>query len=78
MRKWVAEYNRRFFRDLGEKLARALAAPDADPVELGLVAQSLFVGLMMHGAYDGDVDEATYERAYELLARAAERGARPR
>lgn len=77
-RKWVADANRRFFRDLGEKLARALDVPDADPVQLGLVAQSVFVGLMMHGAYDGDVDEATYERAYELFARAAERGARPR
>jgi AcrR family transcriptional regulator len=73
MRKWVAEYNRRFFRELGEKLRAALDARDADPVELGLVAQSLFVGLRLHGAYDGDVDEATFERAYELLAGAAER-----
>jgi AcrR family transcriptional regulator len=78
MRKWVGDYNRAFFGELGTRLRDALDAPDADPVELGLVAQSLWVGLMMHGAYDGALDEATFERAYELLAGVAERGARTR
>lgn len=77
-RRWVADSNRRFFRDLGEKLRRALDAPEANPVELGLVAQSLWVGLVMHGAYDGDVDDATFEHAYEMLVRAAEGSQRPR
>jgi AcrR family transcriptional regulator len=73
MRKWVADYNRRFFDELGEKLRDALGVPDADPVELGLVAQSLWVGLMMHGAYEGNVDEETFSRACEVLARTADR-----
>jgi AcrR family transcriptional regulator len=72
-RRWVADYNRRFFDELGRKLRDALGAPLADPVELGLVAQSLWVGLMMHGAYDGELDEEIFERAYEALAAAAER-----
>lgn len=73
MRKWVADYNRAFFDDLSARLRDALDAPDADAAELGRVAQSLWVGLMMHGAFDGTFDEATFERAYELLAQAARR-----
>jgi AcrR family transcriptional regulator len=73
MRKWVADYNRRFFDELGERLRVALDVPEADAVELGLVAQSLWVGLMMHGAYEGDVDEETFSRAYQVLALTAER-----
>jgi AcrR family transcriptional regulator len=75
MRRWVAEYNRKFFDELGARLCQALDAPDADAALLGRVAQSLWVGLMMHAAFDGDFDAATFERAYELLALAAERSA---
>jgi AcrR family transcriptional regulator len=78
MRRWVADHNRRFFAELGARLCDALGAPEADPVELGLVAQSLWVGLMMHCADDGDFDEGTFERAYELLAGAARRSAAAR
>ena len=32
-RKWVADYNRRFFGELGERLRDALGVPEADPAE---------------------------------------------
>ena len=78
MRKKVAEYNRKFFEELGERLREALDEPDADAVELGLVAQSLWVGLMMHGAFDDIANDELFERAYETLARAAEHSAASR
>ena len=46
-------------------------APDADPLTLGLVAQSLYAGLIMHGAFLDDVDAAMFESAYTMLAAAA-------
>jgi len=78
MRKRVAEHNRKFFAELGERLRDALDEPEADAVELGVVAQSLWVGLMMHAAYDDVVSDEIFERAYETLARAAERSAASR
>lgn len=77
-RKWVGDNNQRFFDELGDKLRIALEAPDADAAAMGLLAQSLYVGLLTHGAFTSDVDEATFESAYELLALLAERaGASP-
>jgi AcrR family transcriptional regulator len=65
----VAEHNRGFFLALGTNLAELLDAPDADPEMLGLVAQSLYVGLQMHGAFVADgLDDEVFARAYELLA----------
>lgn len=66
----VAEHNRQFFEELGGALAEMLETPDADPYSLGMMAQSLYVGLMMHGAYTGELDREVFERAYEaaLLA----------
>jgi len=57
VRKWVAEHNREFFQAVGGLT--------------GLVAQSLYVGLLMHSAFDPDIDDATIEQAYELLATVA-------
>jgi AcrR family transcriptional regulator len=68
VRKWVVEHNARFFETFGASLADALGLDDDDPRVFGLLAQSLYVGLMMHGAFDGDADEDTFAHAYRLLA----------
>jgi AcrR family transcriptional regulator len=71
-RAWVVDHNRAFFTMLGEKLADVLEAPDADPELLGLVAQSIYVGLTMHQAFtDTPADSEAYARAYRLLAHLA-------
>jgi AcrR family transcriptional regulator len=70
-RAGVAEHNRQFFTALGTGLRDLLDAPDADPLQLGIIAQSLYVGLMMHGAFTGEVDEKLFATAYESLAAAA-------
>jgi AcrR family transcriptional regulator len=71
-RATVAEHNQRFFVELGGKLADLLGAPDSDPEVLGLVAQSLYVGLQMHGAFrPGGVDDKVFAQAYEVLAAVA-------
>ena len=70
-RTGVAEHNRQFFTELGTGLRELLDAPDADPLQLGIIAQSLYVGLMMHGAFTGEVDEQLFATAYESLAFAA-------
>src|SRR3954454_21935814 len=60
-RAWVTQHNQEFFRSLGERLAEVLDAPDADPATLGLIAQSLYVGLMTHEAFAGSsVDEEVF------------------
>jgi AcrR family transcriptional regulator len=70
-RTGVAEHNRQFFDELGTGLKEALEAPDADAQQLGIIAQSLYVGLMMHGAFTGEVDEQLFATAYEALATVA-------
>ncbi len=70
-RAGVAEHNRQFFTELGTGLRELLDAPEADPLQLGIIAQSLYVGLMMHGAFTGEVDEQLFATAYESLASAA-------
>jgi AcrR family transcriptional regulator len=74
-RRWVAAHNAQFFTALGERLRDALDVPDADAHLLGVVAQSLYAGLMMHRAFDDGVDESTFEAAYEALHAVAERSA---
>ena len=71
-RAWVGQHNAEFFRQLGSELARVLDAPDADPEMLGRIAQSLYVGLRMHEAFDGTpTDPEVYAAAYRLLAHLA-------
>lgn len=70
-RAGVAEHNRLFFTELGTGLRELLDAPDADPLQLGIIAQSLYVGLMMHGAFTGEVDAELFATAYESLTVAA-------
>jgi AcrR family transcriptional regulator len=65
IRASVAAHNRQFFTDLGAGLAEMLEAPDVDHHALGMLAQSLYAGLMMHGAYTGQLDEDVFARAYE-------------
>jgi AcrR family transcriptional regulator len=67
-RAWVAGHNSAFFRSLGAELAQVLDAPDEDPEVLGLIAQSLYAGLLMHTAFTGPLDDDVYERAYRMLA----------
>jgi AcrR family transcriptional regulator len=77
-RAGVADHNRTFFVELGTRLADVLDAPDADPHQLGIIAQSLYVGLMMHSAFTGEVDSDLFATAYESLAAAALHPARTR
>jgi AcrR family transcriptional regulator len=70
-RAGTAEHNKAFFTTLGTELADLLDAPGADPEVLGMVAQSLYVGLMMHGAFEGEADPETYARAYSALVAVA-------
>jgi AcrR family transcriptional regulator len=67
-RKWVANHNDLFFEQLGERLRGALDLPDVDARTLGFIAQSIYVGLVMHGAYADETDEDLFEKAYGLLA----------
>ncbi len=68
-RAWVSAHNTEFFRQLGTELRTVLDAPDLDPEVLGRIAQSLYVGLTMHEAFDGTrSDPEVYAAAYRLLA----------
>jgi AcrR family transcriptional regulator len=67
-RIWVTTHNAAFFRSFGRDLAEVLEMPDADPEVLGLIAQSLYVGLLMHSAFTGPLDAEVYEQAYRMLA----------
>jgi hypothetical protein len=40
-------------------------------LRLGLIAQSLYVGLLTHGAFLAEIDEEVFEAAYALLAMSA-------
>jgi AcrR family transcriptional regulator len=71
VRSFVADNTRAFATELGRGLADAFDAPDVDPLTLGLVAQSLYAGLLMHGAFLVDIDADMFEVAYEMLATAA-------
>jgi AcrR family transcriptional regulator len=72
-RAGTAEHNRAFFTALGGRLAELLGAPDADPWTLGMLSQSLYVGLMMHSAFEGEPDPDVFARAFEALAAVARR-----
>jgi AcrR family transcriptional regulator len=75
-RQLVAGNTKAFAVELGTGLRELFDAPDADPLALGLVAQSLYAGLLMHGAFLDEVDTAMFETAYEALAAAARGPAR--
>lgn len=68
-RQWVASHNDAFFAQFGQRLGAALGMETADPKLLGFIAQSLYVGLLTHSAFnDDDTDDDTFAKAYELLA----------
>jgi AcrR family transcriptional regulator len=67
----VAANTRAFAVELGRGLRDAFDAPDADPLTLGLIAQSLYAGLLMHGAFLTEIDADLFAAAYEMLAAAA-------
>ena len=68
VRRWVATHNAQFFESFGSELAEALGVEVDDPGLLGLVTQSLYVGLTMHGAFDAGIDDSTFAEAYRALA----------
>lgn len=70
-RAGMAEHNRAFFTEVGGRLAELLGAPDADAYLLGMISQSLYVGLTMHSTYEGEPDPELYARAFEALAAVA-------
>jgi AcrR family transcriptional regulator len=67
MRKWVSVHNDDFFEQLGERLRTELDT-DVDAKTLGLIAQSLYVGLVMHSGFNEAPDEELFAQAYALLA----------
>jgi AcrR family transcriptional regulator len=70
-RAQVADNTRAFATTLGSDLAAVLDLPAADPARLGLISQSLFAGLMMHGAFLDEIDDDLFAAAYEMLFAAA-------
>jgi AcrR family transcriptional regulator len=70
VRAFVAQNTREFALELGEGLRDVFDAPHADPLALGLVAQSLYAGLLMHGAFIDEIDADLFALAYDLLAAA--------
>jgi AcrR family transcriptional regulator len=70
-RAQVADNTRAFATTLGSNLAAALDLPAADPTRLGLISQSLFAGLMMHGAFLDEIDDDLFAAAHEMLFAAA-------
>ncbi|HEV7759421.1 MAG TPA: TetR/AcrR family transcriptional regulator [Acidimicrobiales bacterium] len=73
-RAQVTPGTRAFMTGLGERLKEAFGTPDADAFRLGLLAQSLYVGLLMHGAFLDEVDDDTFATLYETLHTAARTG----
>ena len=71
----VAPNTRAFTELLGERLKEAFGTPHADAARLGLLAQSLYAGLLMHGAFLDEIDEETFASLYEVLFDAAAGGA---
>ena len=70
-RSGTAKHNRVFFTTVGTRLAELLDAPEADPWMLGMLSQSLYVGLTMHSAFDGEPDPDVFARAFEALVAVA-------
>jgi AcrR family transcriptional regulator len=68
VRAFVAGNTRSFAEELGRGLRQAFDAPHADALTLGLVAQSLYAGLLMHGAFLDEIDTEMFAAAYEMLA----------
>jgi AcrR family transcriptional regulator len=68
MRKWVSVHNDDFFAQLGERLQTELDMRDVDAKLLGFIAQSLYVGLVMHSGFNEATDEELFTQAYELIA----------
>lgn len=72
MRKWVDVHNDGFFEELGQRLQTELDMADVDAKTLGFIAQSLYVGLVMHSGFGEATDEALFTAAYALLVKLAE------
>lgn len=71
-RAQVAASTRSFARDLGARLVDALGLADTDPLTIGLLCQSLFAGLMMHGAFIDEIDDELFASAFSTLFVAAQ------
>jgi AcrR family transcriptional regulator len=67
VRRHVADNTRQFAAVLGQRLGESVGVSGVDPVKFGLVVQSLFAGLMMHGAFLSEIDDELFAAAYEML-----------
>jgi AcrR family transcriptional regulator len=68
-RAWVAEHNVSFFRELGARLVELLEGDPDDAELLGMMAQTIYSGLITHEAVTGQpLGEDVYARAYGTLA----------
>jgi AcrR family transcriptional regulator len=68
VREFTGANTRQFAIELGRGLVEAFDAPAADPLTVGLLAQSLYAGLLMHGAFLDEIDAEVFALAYESLA----------
>ena len=68
-RAWVAEHNVSFFQELGTRLVDVLEGDPEDAELLGMMAQTIYSGLITHEALTGvQLGEEVYARAYGVLA----------
>ena len=67
VRRQVAANTRQFATDLGQRLGESVGVTESDPTKFGLIVQSLFAGLMMHGAFLSEIDDELFADAYEML-----------
>lgn len=67
VRRRAVNRNAEFFETFGAAFGAALGIKVDNPHRLGLILQSLYVGLIMHGAFDGGRDEETFAAAYQLV-----------
>ncbi len=64
-RSWVAEHNADYFRDLAARMSDVLGV---DGEDLAAIAQSLYVGLLLHRAFEPErFDADLFERAFAAL-----------
>lgn len=69
-REWVRRHNAQYFEDMSEQVADAV---DADGADVAAIAQSLYVGLLLHRSFDPErFDDALFERAFSLLGQLVE------
>ena len=72
-RAWVEEHNRAYFAQLGQGLNELFGTNVEDTATLGLLAQSLWVGLIMHVGFAPEADAAVPAAAVQMVEALAQR-----